>query len=472
MGHAPARIQDFVRAASANPDLAAKVAAAIDAGDNRAVLKLMAEQQWTKAPARAAPEAAADAAGPASRSPMSFEDRIANDPNIRRGIEASGVDVVSGDIEGMLDAYRRGVAPRRPTRPAPGVVDAPSAPPPTALSTSVNLPRLTSSPIGPGVPVGPPRSSLEFLDPQLSSVDSAANSVDEVVDLGPNPGDNVNQFGFEEGSFFDYPEPDARVADDVAPEGPRVIDEEVRPSGEESFNPEDFRFTDPPPRNKADSLIERLNPVRRPAGAAAAGAAAGIGAAMLMRDADAPGPTAAPAAPAAPTPPRARPTVPNVIRQPKPLSTADLAAATRPPPSVMTKEEPPLVVDYAQMARDKIRQANEIQLRERRITPESAALTREADALYQRAADARRTGNHPPIMPVEQQNDQTSAIRAQARRELAENTGSDPRSEARRIMSQLNAGQIPPGQQAAAKAEMSRLFAMADQQDNSHRTMR
>jgi hypothetical protein len=68
------------------------------------------------------------------------------------------------------------------------------------------------------------------------------------------------------------------------------------------------------------------------------------------------------------------------------------------------------------MARDKIRQANEIQLREGRITPESAALSREADALYQRAAEERRKGNHPGIMPVEQQNEQTSAIRARQRR--------------------------------------------------------
>jgi hypothetical protein len=78
--------------------------------------------------------------------------------------------------------------------------------------------------------------------------------------------------------------------------------------------------------------------------------------------------------------------------------------------------EEPVVIDYSQMARDKIRQANEIQLREGRITPESAALSREADALYQRAADERRKGNHPPIMPVEMQNEQTSAIRARQRR--------------------------------------------------------
>lgn len=107
-----------------------------------------------------------------------------------------------------------------------------------------------------------------------------------------------------------------------------------------------------------------------------------------------------------------RPAVPDVTRPPRAFSTADLAAETSPPPRV----EAPITLDYAQMARDKIRQANEIQLREGRVTPESAALSREADALYQKAADARREGFHPPIMPVEMQNEQTSAIRARQRR--------------------------------------------------------
>jgi hypothetical protein len=107
-----------------------------------------------------------------------------------------------------------------------------------------------------------------------------------------------------------------------------------------------------------------------------------------------------------------RPMVPDITRRPAPMSTADLAAETSPPPVVET----PAQIDYAQMARDKIRQANEIQLREGRITPESAALSREADALYQRAAEERRRGNHAPIMPVEMQNEQTSAIRARQRR--------------------------------------------------------
>lgn len=104
--------------------------------------------------------------------------------------------------------------------------------------------------------------------------------------------------------------------------------------------------------------------------------------------------------------------VPDITSKPRPFSTADLAAETSPPPSVTTLEEPPLTL--ADQARQKIRQANEIQLRERRITPESAALSREADALYQQAAEARRAGREPGIMPVAEQDAMTGfdAIRA------------------------------------------------------------
>ena len=167
-------------------------------------------------------------------------------------------------------------------------------------------------------------------------------------------------------------------------------------------------------RNYASGLRGDLDRARQIAAdvirrSAIPAAAAGIGAAawsLLPDEAEAPNVDAAEPAPRM---------VPNVMRKPQAFSTADLAAETAPPPSVAVEDES-ITLDYAQMARDKIRQANEIQLREGRITPESAALTREADALYQKAAEARRTGFHPPIMPVEQQNEQTSAIRARQRR--------------------------------------------------------
>jgi hypothetical protein len=150
-------------------------------------------------------------------------------------------------------------------------------------------------------------------------------------------------------------------------------------------------------------------------------------------------------------------------------STADLADESRPVPSVGTAEDD--FIDYAAMARERIRQANEIQLREDRITPESAALSREADALYLKAAEARSTGGQPGIMPVDQQNRQTSAIRAQASAMADANRGSDYRSRARALMAKLNMmsseGTVTAAERQRIIAEINRLHALADQEQNS-----
>lgn len=110
LGQHPNRVNDFVSAASADPALAAKLAAAVDADDNRAALRLMAEQQWSRVPGREAP---APAAPSGSRSPMSFEDRLLNDPNIRKSIEASGQAYPAGNPEAIMEAMRRGPVQRR-----------------------------------------------------------------------------------------------------------------------------------------------------------------------------------------------------------------------------------------------------------------------------------------------------------------------------------------------------------------------
>jgi len=110
LGQHPNRVNDFVAAASADPALAAKLAAAVDAGDNRAALRLMADQQWSRAPGREAP---APAAPSGSRSPMSFEDRLLNDPNIRKSIEESGQAYPAGNAEAVMEAMRRGPVQKR-----------------------------------------------------------------------------------------------------------------------------------------------------------------------------------------------------------------------------------------------------------------------------------------------------------------------------------------------------------------------
>lgn len=204
----------------------------------------------------------------------------------------------------------------------------------------------------------------------------------------------------------------------------------------------------PPPRGQS--------PSGQPAGrgkralAAAAAGAAGVGTGIYLM-----------------TPPRGK-TAATPDAAPTGASTADLAAEQSPPPAVMTQE--PEEIDYSAMAREKIRQANEIQLREGRITPESAKLTREADALYQRAADQRRQGGGKPIMPSEQSNAQTSAVRAMGQRQVRDNPGEDYHSQARRLMGRMNAGEFrSPAEYAAAKQEVNRLFALGDEQRNARR---
>lgn len=88
---------------------AARLLAAAEDGDVRTLMKAMADQTWGTAPARQAP-APVEPTG--SRSPMSFEDRVANDPNIRKALDAAGVKVPAGDTEALLKAYR-GAAPKR-----------------------------------------------------------------------------------------------------------------------------------------------------------------------------------------------------------------------------------------------------------------------------------------------------------------------------------------------------------------------
>jgi hypothetical protein len=209
----------------------------------------------------------------------------------------------------------------------------------------------------------------------------------------------------------------------------------------------DFRLDAPQRSNRA-----------RNAAMAAAAAGGGVAAFKLGTDLMFPGDSSLGSADMEPEPYRP---VPNVMRPPR--TTADLAAEQNPPPSVMTQE--PEVVDYSAMARDKIRQANEIQRREGRVTPESAGLTREADALYRRSADERSAGRGQPIMPSEQANAQTSAVRAEGQRQIRDNPGSDPRSQARNLLGRINAGEFGDGpQRQAAVNEANRLFAMADNQ--------
>jgi hypothetical protein len=160
-------------------------------------------------------------------------------------------------------------------------------------------------------------------------------------------------------------------------------------------------------------------------------------------------------------------------------TTADLVAETRPAPKVeatpevpkpQVKQGPP---DYSAQARQLIARANDIQREAGRQTPESIALIKEADNLYRLAAEGRSKGTQPAIMPVEQQNRQTSSIQRNAQQQIAQNQGSDYRSQARRMMAELNSrssqGNISQGEYSAMKRRIDQLFALADQEDNARR---
>jgi hypothetical protein len=158
----------------------------------------------------------------------------------------------------------------------------------------------------------------------------------------------------------------------------------------------------------------------------------------------------------------------------EPETNADLVEETRPAPKVSVEEPKPSVVqgppDYAAQARALIARANDIQRAEGRQTPESLALIKESDRLYQLAAEGRSKGTQPAIMPVEQQNAQTSSIQRNAREQIAQNQDGGYRTQARRKLAELNMrssqGNISPAEYAQKKAEIDRLFALADQQDN------
>jgi len=153
-------------------------------------------------------------------------------------------------------------------------------------------------------------------------------------------------------------------------------------------------------------------------------------------------------------------------------STADLAAESRPAPKVeatpavpqpAVKQGPP---DYAAQARELIARANDIQRQAGRQTPESIALINQANKLYEMAAEGRRNGSQPAIMPVEQQNQQTSSIQRNSQQQIAQTQGSDYRSQARRMMAELNIrssqGNISSAEYSAVKRRIDELFALAD----------
>lgn len=127
------------------------------------------------------------------------------------------------------------------------------------------------------------------------------------------------------------------------------------------------------------------------------------------------------------------------------MSTADLAAETSPPPSVMTEEPAPLSPrDQAHALQRKL---NEMRAAAGGEVPEAPAMRREIQRLFDiadtQANAAARTGN---VAPAPTNN---------------------PLQQARSILAALNSGAVPANQRARMQAEMQRLYRLADEQANA-----
>lgn len=98
MGHAAPRVGAFLDTLS--PGDAAKLMAAVEAGDNRPLLKAFADQTWTTTPARSARSLPSEAQ---ARIPL--EERLASEPKIRAGVEDAGMSTAGMNNQQMLEAY-------------------------------------------------------------------------------------------------------------------------------------------------------------------------------------------------------------------------------------------------------------------------------------------------------------------------------------------------------------------------------
>jgi hypothetical protein len=139
---------------------------------------------------------------------------------------------------------------------------------------------------------------------------------------------------------------------------------------------------------------------------------------------------------------------PTNTQKPAGASTADLAAETSPPPSVMTQEPAP--ISPRDQAHALQKQLNAMRAKAGGEVPEAAAMRKEIQRLFDMSDSQTNTAARKGVAPQ----------------------GADPLSGARRILADLNAGRIPPAQRAQAQAEMQRLYRQADEQANAKTTAR
>ena len=431
IGLHPNRARSMAEMASANPALASRIAAAISAGDDAALRKIAAEAQWGAAPA-----APTQAPPPSPR--MEPPGRLGEEDALRRAVSNELGPIGEGPIDQVRDADARlaqaGDAESLVSQPGPQPDFQMDLPPSRAGDTLGDVPDATraamseTQDIVPGSPTSGPPAAWS-MDP---SAPGFGGPVDDLIArLGGSPampvearparppsgvwqaGENIPGAGRMDDLLGEIDARRASSTPDV--EAPRPRDMPNAPA-------------DKPRRSQGDIVR---------GGVAGGVIGAGIGGSLLLNEDGSP-PTAA-------SQPKAGP-VPNVIRPPRPMSTADLAAQTRPPPSVTTKMSPR---DQAMKMIDDLNARRRAAGGEVPDAPETMKKINSLLAMSNEQSAAASRGD----IPVQ---------------------GNGPREQAQKILAQLNAmrrqagGEVPQAGQMLA--EVRRLQAMADKQANARRS--
>jgi len=450
IGLHPNRAQSIADMANANPALASRIAAAISAGDDAALRKIAAESQWGVAPA------APDTASPQSPR-LEPPGKLGEEDALRRAVSNELGPIGEGPMPQVRDADARlaeaGDAERLVAQPGPQPDFQMDLPPSRSGDTLGDVPDASraamseSQDIFPGSPARQPPAS----NPPAPAFNGPVDNL--IARLGGSPsmpaetrpprtprgawqaGESIPGAG----SVSDLmDEIDARRA--ATPRDPPAARGED-PAGRPTDTPAARTPEDPPapemPRRDKSPKPRMSTGDKAKLGVAGGVIGAGIGGGLLLTgDGNSPGSA---------SPPKAGP-VPNVIRAPAPMSTADLAAQTRPPPVVATPQSP----------RDQaMKMIDDLNARRRKAggeVPDAPETMKKINRLLAMSNDQSAAASRGDI-PVQ---------------------GNSPREQAQKLLAQLNAmrrqagGEVPQATQMMA--EVRRLQDIADKQTNARRS--
>lgn len=458
--------------AKADPALRARIQAAADAGDRMALLKILSENtNLTTAPKARSQDMPYDMP-PASRDPVSFDERVARDPNINNAVSELGMQ--DAPVAQKLDAYRQIVEAdgadnfidrlaSYTVRPEYSLDLLPNNRPLFSADTGLGgggsamdvmpgaaVPSSGGGLIvqgGRGVPVGGPTGSGVAV-PQSTALSTQVTPRAALPGRGPRRLETTA--GVPQGAVDPRR---ATAADATTRPVPRLESPDVVGERRAMERLEDAVEADAAtaraaraeanrPGAAAERARKRASDIVRATAIPVAAGAAGV----VLNSMRGPSMTESEASSA---PRRA---VPDVTRPPRAFSTADLAAETSPPPSVQTEGPAPL--SPRNQAQELIRKLNLMRREAGGEVPEAPAMQREINRLMA-------------------MSNQTLA--AASRGEVATG-GGDYHMQAARLMAQLNdmrrraGGEVPQARQMMA--EITRLQRLGDEQRNARQAPR